>query len=270
MEALPSLTEFLRFAESLARLGGGIARSYFGRVSATRKSDASLVTEADHAVQHAILSEIARAYPDHAVLGEETIARPEAHRAAAHAEYCWVIDPIDGTRNFARGVETYVTSVGLLHRGSPVAAALYDPPRDRLFAARLGGGATQDGRPLSTGDRPIDTDTTLALSTLNGRPLTPRIQRWMETFVFRNAGSLCMHLIWVAQGQCDGAYSTQAKLWDIAAAALLVTEAGGRVTDLSGHPLWPIDVAIYAGQDVPLIAATRTMHDRLIRSIASE
>jgi len=262
------LESLARFAADVARIGGDLAREQIGRVTAERKGDSSLVTEADRAAQHAILSAIADRYPDHTVLGEETLAAPQRHGVSGHSDYCWVVDPIDGTRNYARGVETYVTSVGLLHEGVPVAGALYEPPRDRMFVTWRGGGATLNGRVLpSAPDRPIDSDTTIAISTLNGRPLTPLMHRWIETYVFRNAGSLCTHLIWAALGWVDGAYSTQAKLWDIAAGALLVEETGGRMTDPQGGSLWPIDPAKYANTNIPLVVGTPTFHAALLESV---
>lgn len=263
------LADLARFAESLARLGGGMARDQMGSVTAERKGDASLVTQADRAVQHAILTAIAERHPEHAVLAEETLVEPDRHGVSGPSDYCWVIDPIDGTRNYARGVQTYVTSVGLLHRGRPVAGALYEPPRDRMFVAIRGGGATLNGMRLPHApDRPIDSDTTIAMSTLNGRALTPVMRQWIESYVFRNAGSLCTHLIWVALGWVDGAYSTQAKLWDIAAGALLVEETGGRFTDPNGGPIWPIDPSKYTGADMPLVTGTPTFHAELLRSLA--
>jgi len=282
--AIHELNAFARFAAELAHIGGTLARTQIGTVPVERKGDLSLVTQADRAAQHAILSAIADRYPQHAVLGEETLAAPHRHAVSGPSDYCWVVDPIDGTRNYARGVESYVTSVGLLHRGVPVAGALYEPPRDRMFMVWRGGGAWRaDGyaqggaaagaarafdRMPSAPDKPIDTDTTIAISTLNGRSLTPLMRQWIETYVFRNAGSLCTHLIWVALGWVDGAYSTQAKLWDIAAGALLVEESGGRFTRPDGGPIWPIDTAAYTGADLPLVTGTPTFHAELLRSFA--
>lgn len=274
----PELAELARFAAEVARLGGNLAREQMGRVQSERKGDRSVVTEADRAVQAAIFSGISARYPGHALLGEEVAAGSHCYRGGS--DYCWVVDPIDGTRNYARGVECYVTSVGLLHQGMPVAGALYEPPRDRMFMAWRGGGAwTMSGtgrgatesaelvRMPQAQDKPLNSDTTIAVSTVNNRPVAPHLRDWIEKYIFRNAGSLCTHLIWVAQGWVDGAFSQQAKLWDIVAGAVLIEETGGRFTRPDGGPIWPIDPAGYLGTDIPLVTGRPNFHAELLKSL---
>lgn len=268
------LENLARFAAEIARLGGGLALDLIGRVATERKGDRSVVTEADRAVQEAIFTSIRARFPDHALLGEEAANGSHSYRVGSG--YCWVVDPIDGTRNYARGVECYVTSVGVMYEGAPVAGALYEPPRDRMFTAWRGGGAwiAGDGQPTLTRlpqlrDKPINPDTTLAVSTMNNRPAMPQLREWIEKYIFRNAGSLCTHLIWVAQGWIDGAFSQQAKLWDIVAGALLIEECGGQFTRPDGSPMWPIDSEKYKGEDLPLVTGTQTFHAALLRSLAN-
>lgn len=271
----PELEKLARFAAEVARWGGELARSQIGRVQPERKGDRSVVTEADRAAQEAIFTAISARYPAHALLGEESGSGTHGYRGGSN--YCWVVDPIDGTRNYARGVECYVTSVGVLLDGLPVAGALYEPPRDRMFIAWRGGGAwmisnaTGDSpstiRLPSLSDLPINPDTTIAVSTINNRPAMPQLREWIEKYIFRNAGSLCTHLIWVALGWVDGAYSQQAKLWDIVAGAVLIKETGGRFTRPDGSPMWPVDPATYAGVDLPLVTGRATFHAELLRSL---
>lgn len=261
----------------MARLGGGLARDQIGQVLSERKGDRSVVTEADRAAQEAIFAAIAKQFPGHAFLGEESGSGTHCYRGGS--DYCWVVDPIDGTRNYARGVECYVTSVGVMHEGVPVAGALYEPPRDRMFLAWRGGGAwlIRDGEGASPrmmrlpglADKPINPDTTIAVSTINNRPAIPQLREWIEKYIFRNAGSLCTHLIWVALGWVDGAFSQQAKLWDIVAGAVLVEEVGGRLTRPDGSPLWPVDPCAYPGVDMPLVAGRPTFHAELLRSLGN-
>lgn len=254
-------------AVELARLGGEMAASWFGRVTSTRKADGTPVTEADHAVQEAILAVVGERHPDHAILVEEAVPRPERHRAAADADYCWVVDPIDGTRNYARGMDVYAVSVAVLRAGEPVAGAVFDATGNAVYSAVRGGGAFFEDKPLRSVDRPIGRDTTVALSSFRHRPMPQAVRPWLDAYLFRNLGSLCLHLVRVASGIMDAAYARECKLWDIAAGSLLITEAGGRITSGDGSALWPIDVAHYDGEDLPMLAGTPTMHARLLQSL---
>jgi myo-inositol-1(or 4)-monophosphatase len=263
--------EDLRLAACrLARLGADEARRYFGRVVISRKGDDTPVTEADHAAQGAILDVLADEHPTHAVVTEEFVARPERHAACAAAEYCWVIDPIDGTRNFGRGVNIWSTSVGVLRDGRPVAGAVHDATAGRTYSAAAGAGAFCDDQRMVLGDRALDSDTTVAFSSFRRRPIPPVVRGWMDHYLARNFGSLCLHLAWVSAGLVDAAYALEAKLWDLAAGSLLIEEAGGVITDHQGGAVWPVDVAHYAAEDVPILAGTKLMHARLIPDLRAD
>jgi myo-inositol-1(or 4)-monophosphatase len=259
-----------RTAADLARAGAEAARPLFGAVRATQKTDHTPVTQADHAAQAAILGELARRHPAHAILVEEEVARPERHAALAGAEYCWLVDPIDGTRNFARGVRMYGICVAVLRAGRPVAAATHDAALGVVYSAAAGGGAWRGESPMRLPDRPPDTDTTVGISSFRRQAMPVAVRGWMDRYLFRNLGAVGLHLAWVSAGLMDAAYSAESKLWDIAAGALLVEEAGGRVTDGRGRGLWPIDPAGYRGEDVPILAAGPAMHARLLESLLAE
>jgi myo-inositol-1(or 4)-monophosphatase len=261
------LIELHGAACDLARLGGRKALEFIGRVSMSRKADDTPVTQADHAVQEAVLASLAARYPAHGIVVEELVARPERHGALATTEYCWVVDPIDGTRNFGRGANLYSTSVAVLRSGRPVAGAIYDATSGQVFSASLGGGAFRDEQRLQLFDRPIDYNTSLALGSLRRRSIPPTVRGWMKEYLHRNLGSLCLHLVWVAAGWMDGAYAVECKLWDIAAGSLLIQEAGGVVTSPTGQPLWPMDLAAYRGEDIPILAGTPVLHARLLNSL---
>lgn len=256
-----------RAASELARIGGETARRYFGNVKVVRKADDSPVTEADHAAQDEILRILSERYPAHAIVGEETIARPDRHAEIADAKYCWVIDPIDGTRNFSRGANIYATSVAVMDEQGPLAGAIYDATSESIYSAARGGGAFADERPMALRARPIDSDTNVMVSSFRRTKMPPPVREWMDRFLFRNYGSLCLHLAWVAAGLGDAAFSIECKLWDIVAGALIITEAGGVVTDQLGQPIWPMDVAAYAGEDLPILAGSASLHAELLRSL---
>ena len=254
----------------LARLGGRTAEGFLGNVQAVRKADDTPVSEADHATQEAILVALAEHYPTHAVIVEEKLSRPERHAPIAEATYCWVIDPIDGTRNFVRGVGVYSTSVAVLCAGAPVAGAVWDATTGRVYSAEQAGGAYVDDERLQLEDRPIDADTIVMISSVRRRPVPAIIRSWMDCYLFRNQGSLCLHFAWIAAGLADAAYALECKLWDVAAAALIIEEAGGIVTDHAGNKLWPVDPASYRDQDIPIITGTPTMHRTLLSTLLGE
>lgn len=249
------------FAVDLARRGGELARHWSGSRDAAYKVDESPVTEADHAVQKFMLEAIEAACPDYAVLAEEFLDDP---RHARPSRYCWVIDPIDGTRNFARGIRTFATSVALLHAGRPIVAATYDACFGRVYSAQRGGGAFVDGRRMQVGDRPLDRHVIVAMSSFFGADAPPFVQHLLKSYQFRNVGSLCLHLAGVAAGDFDAVYALVAKVWDIAAGALLIEEAGGVLTSPDGGALWPIDPATYDGRDLPVLGAGRRLHAELV------
>jgi fructose-1,6-bisphosphatase/inositol monophosphatase family enzyme len=269
-------------AMEFVRAGAAVAADMFGKVASSRKADRTPVTEADHAVQDAILTRIAVAFPAHAVLVEETLARPERHAAIAAAAYCWVVDPIDGTRNYARGVRTYATCVAVMHGGRPVAGAVHDASTGVYYSASLGGGAfaelpgggpAPDGsggrRRLKLGEGQADRDSTVAVSSFRKSPMPPAVRGWLDRYLLRSQGAVALHLAHVAAGFVDGAFSTECKLWDVAAATLLIEEAGGVVTRGDGAPLWPMDAARYDGGDIPILAGTRAMYEALLVSLNS-
>lgn len=251
----------------LAQLGARTAATFFGKVSISRKADDTPVTEADHATQAAVLAVLAREHPSHAVLTEEHVARPDQHADISGCEYCWVIDPIDGTRNFGRGVGVWSTSVAVLRAGRPVAGAVYDATTGQVYSASAGGGAFCGDQRMVLVERPVDSDTTIAISSFRQRKIPPVVRGWMDRYLFRNLGSLCLHLVWVGAGLVDAAYAWECKLWDVAAASLIIEEAGGVVTDHDGRALWPMGVAQYGGEDTPTIAGTAQMHARLLADL---
>ena len=246
----------IRVASGLwVRAAGSIAREMFGRTTMTRKADSSPVTDADHAVQAALLDAIARAYPDDAVIAEETLAEPRRHAPIDRAERCWIVDPIDGTRNYARCYPSFVVSVALMERGRPVVGLVYDPMRDHMYSASAGGGAWFEDRQVHVANE------TLCRHTLIGMPSSRRgalggvVHEWIDRMIMRNAGTTALHLALLSAGAMDAVYCDECKLWDIAAGMLLATEAGAKIIPLTGQDLFPVDLPTYTQQQMPFLAA---------------
>lgn len=261
--------EMLELAERLAREAAARALAAERPLSVTRKADNSLVTEIDHAIQARIVRAVTARFPDHAICAEETIEHPELHPDRTAARYCWVIDPLDGTRNYTCGFPCFATSIAVLDRGRPVVAVVHEHNLGAHCAAIAGAGVTLNGKPLSMATPKDDMDLIVGVPSSKD-PLTVAVLRsWLATrgLICRNVGSTAWHLAMVASGALDAVFCKRCKIWDIAAGALLVAEAGGRVTDPFGNDCVPFDLAADSDADLPILAASAPAHARLLRSI---
>jgi myo-inositol-1(or 4)-monophosphatase len=249
---------YLATAIDAAQAGGRLARQFFRRGPAIRKKGLiDLVTEADVAVEHEIRARIARRFPSHTFLGEEsTQDRPPSGGCR------WIVDPIDGTTNFAHGVALFCVSVALEEDGVVVAGAVYDPVAEELFTAERGGGARLNGRPLAVSGVAELIDGLL----VTGFPYTATAERAEQLALFgafleraqavRRLGSAALDLCWVGAGRFDAFWEQNLQPWDVAAGALVVAEAGGRVTDYRGGTFSPF------GREI--VASNGGLHSQLI------
>ena len=256
---------FLATAVDAATRAGRMQLDALGSAFAVRKKGViDLVTEIDLEIERMCRALVAERYPDHDVLGEE-FGAPDAGRPPAR--HCWIIDPIDGTTNFAHGMPIFCASVALEIDGRVDVAAVYDPTRDELFTAERGRGAWLNGRHLavSANDRLVD-----ALL-VTGFPYSVRDEGEGMLGLFgafirkaravRRLGSAALDVCYIAAGRMDGFWERGLGPWDIAAAALIVEEAGGRVSDLDGGPF-----VLRTGR---LLASNGRVHDEMIATIAS-
>jgi myo-inositol-1(or 4)-monophosphatase len=232
-----STIEFLATAEKAARTAGRILQDWAGRFTVSEKGPADLVTEADVASQEAIYGILHERFPDHGFVGEEGL-----RTGPREAVYRWIIDPLDGTSNYVHRFPYYAVSIGLECRGELVVGVIYDPTRQELFAAGKGAGATLDGRPIGVSrfDR-LDRAMVIASFPPGVSPDGPPIRRFLKVLPFaqtiHRSGSAALNLAYIAAGRLDAFWSTSLKPWDVAAGAVIVTEAGGRVTTMGGNPL---------------------------------
>lgn len=203
-----------RAAAVLARLAGRMALGYFAEPKAWWKDDDSAGTEADLAVESWLARQIAATFPTDAVLGEEG-AVLSGSRQARHV---WIIEPVDGTNNFARGLPGFAVSVGLLYDGRPLAGAVYDPIADHLFSASVGGGALLNERRLRVEASPLSARSLFSIRAPYDGAVPSFVDGWLRRYRLRRFGSTALGLCYVAAGALAFVHDQRATLWDIAGA----------------------------------------------------
>jgi myo-inositol-1(or 4)-monophosphatase len=207
------------------------------RISITEKQHNDFVTDVDQAAEQAIIETLLKAYPDHAILAEESGA---SRNLNDESEFAWIIDPIDGTTNFMHGYPNYCVSIALSQRGIVTQAVIYDPVRNDLFTASKGGGAFLNDKRIRVTKHDRIANTLLAAGHGAGPKALADYLKMYEVMAercqaVRTAGSAALDLANVAAGRCDGFFEKGLKPWDIAAGSLLVTEAGGIVGTFAGE-----------------------------------
>jgi len=234
---MDDLGEFARVGEAVVREAGRYLRENLGRrVEASFKGAVDLVTPYDLGAQEIVVGRLGAAFPSHGFLAEEGLAR------SGTSDCRWIIDPLDGTTNFAHGFPVFSVSAALECAGRLTLGLVYDPMRDEMFRAEAGGGAFLNGAPVR-----VSAVSDLGRSLLaTGFPYDVRssavnnLDHWGRFIVraqaIRRCGSAALDLSYIACGRFDGFWELKLKPWDVAAGALLVMEAGGRVTDFEGRP----------------------------------
>jgi myo-inositol-1(or 4)-monophosphatase len=243
-----------RHAPLLERRGGSPVRMI-------AKGPGDFVTRRDRDVERRVRRELARRHPEHGWIGEESGA------SAGGAEFLWVCDPIDGTSNFARGLPCFALALACLHRGDPVAAAMFCLPERMHYSAARGLGAWRGRRRLRIPRGRLGDAAILGVQwhrSTRSFDLLPALAGTGSRV--RNLGCTVVHLCAVATGSLDANLQEQGRIWDIAAAGLLVVEAGGRFTDWTGRPLFPFADPASDRHHASLAAPPR-VHERLVAEL---
>lgn len=258
------MVSYLEVCQKAARAGGAVLNERLGKVRVRLKSPADLVTDADLASQEIVTATLREAFADHQILGEEDLGGPAVD--PINAEFCWVIDPLDGTTNFAHEVPHFCVSIALLHRGRLEAGCIFDPLRDELFSAARGEGAQLNGNPIQTS----------RVTTIEGAlgaiglptvvdPQSPDLEAMLRAIprfqALRRTGSMALNLAYVAMGRFDAVWCYSARIWDIAAGILLIQESGGTVTSP-----WASELELSSGQF--LAAANQRLSKQIVELLA--
>lgn len=254
----------LETAVSAGRAAGklllGFAQSGF-RVH--HKSPINLVTDADRAAEQLIIGHIRAQFPTHRFLAEE-----QGRVEQSPSPYLWIIDPLDGTTNFAHGYPAYCVSIGLEYRGHCILGVVFDPSRDELFTAIEGAGAQLNSRPIHVSSTATLGESLLVTGFAYDIRETPRnnldhfAKFALKAQGLRRTGSAALDLCYVAVGRFDGFWEVRLNPWDMAAGSVIVREAGGQLTDFSG-----INLSIY-GQE--LVASNGHIHQAMLTVLHEE
>lgn len=261
--------DMLSLAKDLAQRAADISLARIGLARASQKFDRSVVTTTDHEIQTIIIQAIQEAYPDHAICGEETAPTPRACVAPPNARFCWVIDPLDGTRNYVAKLPCFATSIAVLDHGVPVVGVVYEHNTRQLYSAIAGCGAMLDGRSIHVNELDPDSEHMLGVTSSKDDMAIRVARAWHATrgYVCRNLGSTAFELGLIASGAMSGMLGRRVKIWDVAAGALLIREAGGVFTDPLGQSLIPFHMGADPQQNTPFLAAGMRMHSVLVDSI---
>src|SRR5262249_6153342 len=227
--------DFLTPMQELAREAGALLMSFFGKVSIEYKGDVDLVTQADRAAEKMIVERIRKQWPDHDLIGEE------GSRRETGSAFPWYIDPLDGTTNCAHGYPVFCVAIALEHKGERIAGVVFDPTRNEMFAAEKGSGAQLNGKPAHVSSTPRLKESLVATGfPSHKRHKNPNInfyhQITLRSHGVRRAGSAALDLCYLSCGRIDAYWEFNLNSWDTAAGALLVQEAGGKVTNFTGGP----------------------------------
>lgn len=239
------MKDILHVAMEAAREAGALLRtSHRAALTVEAKADSSLVTNVDREAERLIVSRIEAAYPGHDIIGEER------ERTARGSDHTWIIDPLDGTHNYIRGIEIYGVSIGVRRKGGFLAGVIYMPEMDEMYSAERGSGSWRNGARIHVSPRAelattcIAFDSELRLET--ARKLRVLGELAPRVFNVRMFGSSARTLSHIAEGVLDGVIEFSDKLWDFAAGVVIVEEAGGRMSGFSGDPLTDTDTAYIA------------------------
>ena len=255
----------LEVAIVAARSAGQLAMEEINYTKSSAKSASELVTQMDSRCQKLIIEHIKENYPDHGFIGEEGTRGAIFKQPPRSSEpFWWVIDPIDGTNNFAHKIRCFSVSVAAMYEGQSIVGVIFDPATESMFTAVKGGKAQFNGTGITTSDEEMDGHSNFGIDLNFDGVIRPGIIEIMKRTHFRNFGGTALQLAYVASGGLVGTVTFNTKLWDIAAGSLLVETAGGIVTDTAGEKIFPVDVENYNGQDFKVLATNKKVHGKVL------
>ena len=263
------ISGMLETAVVAARLAGQRAMEELRYIHTTIKNNVELVTHADPICQSLIISRIKENFPDHGFIAEEG-SDGKMFRVAPreNQSFWWVIDPIDGTNNYAHSLLGFCVSIAAMYEGRPVVGVIFDPATESMFTAAADMDAQLNSSRINVSDENINEFASFAIDSHNDPATDKGVRQMMEQTRFRCLGSTALHLAYVAKGSLIGTATATARLWDFAAGALLVERAGGKITGIDGKELFPADMENYKGENFTILAANNKTSADLLKIFA--
>jgi len=253
-----------------ARLAGQRAMEEINFIKASVKNATELVTEADARCQKIIIDRIKENYPDHGFIAEEGHDGKMFRQPPRGDELLWwVIDPIDGTNNFAHRILFFTVSIAVMYEGKPIVGVIFEPATESMFTAVKGGEAQLNSRRIAAIEEGMDKFSSVGLESHFGDGVPGWICEIMQRTRFRNLGTTALQLAYVAKGSFVATIVNTPKLWDIAAGALIAEAAGAIVTDWQGGKIFPVDLDSYEGRKFEAIVANPKVHPHLVEMLKS-
>ena len=266
-----TLSQILETAVVAARLAGQKAMEELRYLKVELKNQTDLVTQADTKCQEIIINRIKETYPDHGFIAEEGAEGQLFKPPPRGEDFWWVIDPIDGTNNYAHQMLAFTVSIAVMHQGTPIAGVIFEPATDSMFTAVKDADAQLNSRRIEAGDEEMNKIASIAID--SHYDSDSDVPAWVSQIIkktrFRNLGSTALHLAYVAKGSFAAMLTLTPKIWDIAAGAFIAEYAGAIVTDRKGNNIFPVDLNEYQGQSFSIIAANKKTHPTLLELINS-
>jgi len=265
------LSQMLETAIVAARLAGQRSMEELRYTHTTIKNGNELVTQADPICQKIIIDRIRETYPEHGFIGEEgedgdLLSIPPR----SGDPIWWVIDPIDGTNNFANGMLCFSVSIAAMLDGVPILGVIFEPATDSMYTAALDMDALLNGSRITINQDEIDKFASFGVDSHPLPSIETGKQKIMTQTRYRCLGSTALHMAYVAKGAMIGMVTPSAKLWDIAAGIILVERAGGIVTDVQGKPLMPVDLENYNAEQLPILATNPKIHGQTLEILSQK
>ena len=254
-----------------ARLAGQRAMEEMNFIKASLKNNKTeLVTETDARCQQIIINRIKETYPDHGFIAEEGGKEKIFKQPPRGAEpVWWVIDPLDGTNNFAHRMLFFTVSIAVMYEGEAIVGVIFEPATESMFTAVKGREAQLNGRRITAGKEKMDEFSSVGLDSHFDDEVPGWACEIMLRTRFRNLGSTALQFAYVAKGSLIATIASNPKLWDIAAGAVIVETAGAVVSDCQGGKIFPVNLDSYEGQELRVIAANKKVHAEMLRLLKS-
>jgi myo-inositol-1(or 4)-monophosphatase len=259
------LSAMLETAVVAARLAGQRAMEEIGFVKASVKNGRELVTETDARCQKIIIERIKENYPDHGFIAEEGEGgRIFKQPPRGGQSLWWVIDPIDGTNNFAHSLPCFVTSIAVLNEGRPIVGVIFEPATDSMFTAVKGGEAQLNGRRITAGKENLNEFASVGLDSHFDNEVPGWACEVIRRTRFRNFGTTALQMAYVAKGSLVATIASDPKLWDIAAGEVIAESAGAVTSDRQGGNIFPVNLDSYEGGEFRIVTANRKVHPLIL------